>query len=300
MQKALKAALLSGLVFPGLGYLALQRRARGLIVLTTATACVAYLVVIAMQQASAVVDRLMAGDVPMDASSIEHMVATTSTASGTLLSNLVSFGLLACWLFSIVDGYRIGRQQDAVTSRARRAPPPLARTQTSASVARKSGVDAASVSVRAARADELPQLLSLFAHLHTNDIALPAPEIVEATWRQILAQPGMRILVAEASGQLVATVTLSIIPNLTRGARPYALIENVVTDRAWRGQGVGTRLLQSAQEMAWQAGCYKAMLMTGSKKQATLDFYRRAGFVDGDKTGFVARPARLLPVPASA
>ncbi|MEV6282646.1 hypothetical protein [Kribbella sp. NPDC051770] len=35
---------------------------------------------------------------------------------------------------------------------------------------------------------------------------------------------------------------------------------------------------------------FKAMLMTGSKRESTHAFYRACGFADDDKTGYVARP----------
>lgn len=39
---------------------------------------------------------------------------------------------------------------------------------------------------------------------------------------------------------------------------------------------------------AWEAGCYKVMLMTGSKRPETLRFYADAGF-EQSKTGFQIR-----------
>lgn len=42
----------------------------------------------------------------------------------------------------------------------------------------------------------------------------------------------------EEEGRLLATCNLSIIPNLTRGARPFARIENVVRPTAYRRQGL--------------------------------------------------------------
>ncbi len=98
----------------------------------------------------------------------------------------------------------------------------------------------------------------------------------------------MTILVAEQDNHLAATCTLVVIPNLTRGAQPYALIENVVTDAGHRRTGLGRAVLEAAIERAWEAGCYKAMLMTGSKNPATLRFYAGVGFVQ-DKTGFQIR-----------
>ncbi len=79
-----------------------------------------------------------------------------------------------------------------------------------------------------------------------------------------------------------------VIPNLTRGGTPYALIENMVTHADWRKRGFGSAILKAATERAWEEGCYKVMLMTGSKNPATLAFYAAAGF-EQTKTGFQIR-----------
>lgn len=93
---------------------------------------------------------------------------------------------------------------------------------------------------------------------------------------------------AVPSGELVASCTLVVIPNLTRSGSPYALIENVVTHAGHRRRGHGRALLDAAVAAAWAAGCYKAMLMTGSKRPETLRFYADAGF-EQSKTGFQIR-----------
>ena len=84
--------------------------------------------------------------------------------------------------------------------------------------------------------------------------------------------------VAEIEGKLVGSCVCQIIPNLTHGMRPYAVIENVVTDEAFRRQGIATACLHFAREEARAAGCYKLMLSTGSKKEETLRFYEKAGY----------------------
>lgn len=91
-------------------------------------------------------------------------------------------------------------------------------------------------------------------------------------------------------GQLVASCNLTIIPNLTRACRPYGLIENVVTHRAYRNRGFGKAVLARAVEVAWEQDCYKVMLMTGRKDEATLRFYQSAGFDPKGKQAFVAKP----------
>ena len=82
---------------------------------------------------------------------------------------------------------------------------------------------------------------------------------------------------------------LVIMPNITRGARSFALIENMVTHAAHRGQGLGRAVLAAALDAAWAAHCYKVMLATGSRQGSTWRFYEGAGFTCATKTHFEAR-----------
>jgi GNAT superfamily N-acetyltransferase len=148
------------------------------------------------------------------------------------------------------------------------------------------------VSIREVRSDELRSLLYLYEHLHASDVPLPDDAVLEQVWADILSDPRMHCFVAELDGVLVGSCILAILPNLTRGARPYGLIENVVTHSGHRRKGFGTRLLRHALQFAWQRNCYKVMLLTG--REDAHQFYEQAGFKRGIKTGFVATPERNL------
>ena len=78
-----------------------------------------------------------------------------------------------------------------------------------------------------------------------------------------------------------------IIPNLTRGVRPYALVENVVTHKDYRNRGYATAVLQKAKQTAEESNCYKMMLLTGAKDEKTLRFYQKSGYNSSDKTAFI-------------
>jgi GNAT superfamily N-acetyltransferase len=144
------------------------------------------------------------------------------------------------------------------------------------------------LTIRTARADDLDALLGLYRQLHSSDEPLPDQQEVQRVWQSILALPHHSCYFAEREGQLLATCVMTLVPNLTRGARPYALIENVVTDSAFRKQGIATRLLQHVLQLAWDQNCYKVLLLTGNPKN--VPFYESAGFQAGSKHGLVAYP----------
>lgn len=150
--------------------------------------------------------------------------------------------------------------------------------------------------VRYIRRDELDELLALYEHLHEEgDLPPPDRGRLEGLWDAILADPRIHYFVGEFEGGLISSCTLDIVPNLTRGARPYGLVENVVTHAAYRRRGFATAVLREAQRVAWEQDCYKVMLLTGAKEEATLRFYQRAGFERGVKTGFIAHPPAESP-----
>lgn len=57
-----------------------------------------------------------------------------------------------------------------------------------------------------------------------------------------------------------------------------------------RGSGLGKQIMAGTLRAAWEAGCYKAMLMTGSRRPATHAFYRACGF-SPDAKAYLARPS---------
>ena len=142
------------------------------------------------------------------------------------------------------------------------------------------------MTVREIRANELNALLELYLHLHETEIP-ENTEYLESTWQTITEDRNHHIFVVEENGRLVSSCVCVIIPNLTRGVRPYAFIENVVTHKDYRNRGYATAVLQKAKQIAEENHCYKMMLLTGAKDAETLRFYKRAGYNSGDKTAFI-------------
>ena len=140
--------------------------------------------------------------------------------------------------------------------------------------------------VREIKEKELHELLELYLYLHEESV----PEMTEHlkdTWNTIMQDKKHHSIVKEVGGRIVSSCVCVIIPNLTRNIRPYAFVENVVTHDDYRKKGYATECLDFAKEIAEKENCYKMMLLTGSKEEATLNFYRRAGYNSSDKTAFI-------------
>lgn len=101
MKQTTKAALLSGLVLPGIGQLViLKRRIRGLLFMVPALAAFLYL----MYGISLGMMKLMYaaanGDLPTDVTSIANRLLDYSTLPGASIALWVMF---SCWIASLLD-----------------------------------------------------------------------------------------------------------------------------------------------------------------------------------------------------
>ncbi len=144
----------------------------------------------------------------------------------------------------------------------------------------------ADLSIRPLALEDLDALLALYAHLHEADDALPPREEVLRTWQAIAREDAQIYLGGFVRSELVSACNATIIPNLTRGARPYAVIENVVTHAAHRRKGHGARVMRALLERCWDARCYKVMLMSGVKRADVHGFYEALGFDKASKQAF--------------
>lgn len=141
------------------------------------------------------------------------------------------------------------------------------------------------IDIRPLTDHDLPALLRLYAQLHPDDA--PADDFtIMSAWRKIQQNDLIKVLGLFENQKLVSSCVLNIIPNLTRGARPYALIENVITHRDSRRRGFGRAVLERAVDIARSIGCYKIMLMTSSKDEAVHGFYQSCAFSSEDKTAY--------------
>ncbi len=140
--------------------------------------------------------------------------------------------------------------------------------------------------IREITKDDFYGLMKLYTQLHDNPMPEKNSDIMNL-WNGIVNNKNHHIIVADSDGQIVSSCVCVIIPNLTHDQRPYALIENVITDENYRNKGLASQCLDYAKKIALKENCYKMMLLTGSKKESTLNFYKHAGYNSNDKTAFI-------------
>ena len=112
MKRSSKAALLSGLIFPGIGHLVLKRYLRGSVLMLFALVALSVIVARIYQRALTIVDRINSGDIPVDTGAIAEMVSNTTSGADSFTENIAVIVLGACWLIGIIDSYRLGVAQE--------------------------------------------------------------------------------------------------------------------------------------------------------------------------------------------
>lgn len=138
---------------------------------------------------------------------------------------------------------------------------------------------------RIARQEDLPGILELYRQLTPDDPPLEQGR-AQAIWERIEANDDLRYFVAVDGQKTVSSCNIAIVPNLTRNGASWAIIENVVTDNAYRRQGIGKRLMEMAIEFAKSRGCYKVCLLSNSTRGEAHKFYEDLGFSGTSKIGF--------------
>jgi len=137
--------------------------------------------------------------------------------------------------------------------------------------------------VRLATEGDIPRILELYRQLVIT--TSPAEQRRSPSlddWRRVFAEinasPGHELLVAEEEGEVVGTMVLLIVPNLSHSVLPWALVENVVVDQKYRHQGIGKMLMNYAIARAKEAGCYRLGLSSDKRRKEAHQFYRSLGF----------------------
>ena len=105
MRPSFKAALISALVFPGLGHFALKRKARGCWFLLPCALAIVFLIRVAAARANAMLAQIDSGALALDPTAIAGQLSVTGAPS--TLVTLTTVVIALCWVGSIIDAFLI-------------------------------------------------------------------------------------------------------------------------------------------------------------------------------------------------
>jgi GNAT superfamily N-acetyltransferase len=116
--------------------------------------------------------------------------------------------------------------------------------------------------------------------------SMPAPqEAADPYLADMLARyvaSGGQVFVAEAEGAVIGFVCVfaMVTPDLDEAPEPYSYISDLVVRAAYRGQGIGRRLIAASEDFARSAGARRLKVGVLVRNDAVHDLYRDCGFRD--------------------
>ena len=136
---------------------------------------------------------------------------------------------------------------------------------------------------------DLESLIKLYEQLDDANGDFTA-EDARIIWKdEIEGNKKIKYFGAVEKGKVISTCYCLIIPNLTRLGSSIAFVENVVTDKEYRGQGLGRKVMEMAIEFARENNCYKVILQSASFRKEAHQFYKNLGFDGESKKAFIMK-----------
>jgi len=137
--------------------------------------------------------------------------------------------------------------------------------------------------IRLATEKDIPRIVELYNELaiattRVEQASNPSAEDYRRVFREICADPRHELFMAEDGGKIVGTVILIIVPNLSHGATPWALVENLVVTGGHRRRGTGKMLLEHVIARAREKGCHRIELCSDKRRENAHRLYHSVGF----------------------
>jgi GNAT superfamily N-acetyltransferase len=131
--------------------------------------------------------------------------------------------------------------------------------------------------LRAATVDQAEELRALYRELHPDDAQLTSDDIArELTSIQSDSRRVYALL--DRDSTLIGTIDVFIMRNLTRRARPWIGVENLVVAARRRRAGHGEAMLEAVVSFADSIGAYKVQLISATGRTDAHRLYERCGF----------------------
>lgn len=137
--------------------------------------------------------------------------------------------------------------------------------------------------IREANADDWPEVAALLAELGRPDVrGSDEEEAARELFVTYLGRPDSVALVAEDGERVVGFLDIEYRARLNF-TTPQAWIPDLIVGEGSRSGGVGRALLERAEELAREHGCWSMSLESATWRDRAHAFYVREGWTDSGK-----------------
>ena len=110
MNQSTKAALLSGLIFPGVGQISVGYIKRGWFIIAAVCVYLYLIITEIIHNMYSAIEKMQEKDAVMDAEAISKMTSDIMSFSANTYLNVVLVLLIVTWVVSVVDAYLLGKK----------------------------------------------------------------------------------------------------------------------------------------------------------------------------------------------
>ena len=115
MKKSTQAALLSALVFPGLGQFLLKKKGLGLLFSGVAVVSLYILLSHAVERAQQIAEKIQTGEIPVDIQAITDSVMAQSASMDSSGVGIATGMLVTVWVLSIVHSFFVDSKEGSAS-----------------------------------------------------------------------------------------------------------------------------------------------------------------------------------------
>ncbi|MFV2119517.1 GNAT family N-acetyltransferase [Streptomyces sp. Act-28] len=138
------------------------------------------------------------------------------------------------------------------------------------------------IDIRPAARDDIPAIVAMLADDELGATRESPDDLTpyHRAYERLRDDPNQLLVVADADGEVVGTLQLTIVPGLSRKGATRSIIEGVRVHGSRRGHGLGARLVEWAIGESRRQGCRLVQLTSDSTRTDAHRFYQGLGFTD--------------------
>ncbi|MZP28645.1 GNAT family N-acetyltransferase [Heliobacterium undosum] len=131
------------------------------------------------------------------------------------------------------------------------------------------------VSIQTASVSDLDSLADLY-----EELASKTTNVVKMReqFRWMDSNPDYVVLVAKEGETVIGSAMGVVCHDLVGDCDPFMVVENVIVRSAFRGKGIGRRLMEKIEEIAAANSCQYIMFVSRTDRKGAHRFYQSIGY----------------------